>query len=72
MASYNPGYEMGDGKRETGQIVFFSPELSNCADSFRQKSPITSTSALCSGSGLKEWVVITAEAKKRERRKMHK
>lgn len=32
-------------------------ELSNWADSFRQKTPITSTSVLCSGSGLKEWVV---------------
>lgn len=50
------------------------PELSNWADSCRQKSPITSTSLLRSGSRLKEWVVITAEAK-RERRvdeKMHK
>ncbi len=51
------------------------PELSNCADSFRQKTPITSTSLLYSGSGLKEWVVITAEAKRERRRveeKMHK
>lgn len=37
--------------------IFLLLDLSNWADSFRQKTPITSTSVLCSGSGLKEWVV---------------
>lgn len=64
--------EMGEQKREskTRQILFVP-----LADSFRQKSPVTSTSLLCSGSGLKEWVVITAEANRERRRveeKTHK
>ena len=65
---------MGEEKHRQDKYCLF-PELSYWADSFRQKSPIASTSLLCSGSGLKEWVVITAEAKSEKGRveeKMHK
>ena len=70
---YNPGYKMVTGrvekKKHTRPMLFVPCVRSNWADSFRQKSPISSTSLLCSGSRLKEWVV------KRERgleEKMHK